>query len=109
MLCTCPSFIASFVLESLFIYLRDFVKLLKVFHHDSFKFYCDAIDFCRLFILWSRLRRAWYFLSMLDDIGFEDKFKIYCIRKMMTIAIRTSYYIFCCRNKEWSDPQLLVF
>ena len=49
------------------------------------------------------------FLTMLDDIGFEDKHKIYCIRKMMTIAIRTSYYIFCCRNKEWSDPQLLVF
>ena len=25
------------------------------------------------------------FLTMLDDIGFEDKHKIYCIRKMMTI------------------------
>ena len=49
------------------------------------------------------------FLTMLDDIGFEDKHKIYCIRKMTTIAIRTSYYIFCCHNKEWSDPQLLVF
>ena len=40
---------------------------------------------------------------------FFIKHKIYCIRKMMTIAIRTSYYIFCCRNKEWSDSQLLVF
>ena len=39
------------------------------------------------------------FLKMPDDIGFEDKHKIYYIRKMMTIAIRTSYYIFCCRDK----------
>ena len=30
------------------------------------------------------------FLTMLDDIGIEDKHKIYCIGKMMTIAIRTS-------------------
>jgi hypothetical protein len=27
---------------------------------------------------------------------------------MMTIAIRTTYYIFCCRNKEWKNPDLLT-
>ena len=48
------------------------------------------------------------FLKMLDDIGFDDKYKRYCIRRMMAIAIRTSYYIFCRRNKEWGDPQLLA-
>jgi hypothetical protein len=26
---------------------------------------------------------------------------------MMTIAIRSTYYIFCCRNKEWENPNLL--
>ena len=40
---------------------------------------------------------------MPDDTGFEDKCETYCIRKMLNIAIRTSYYIFCCRNKEWSE------
>jgi hypothetical protein len=27
---------------------------------------------------------------------------------MMTIAIRSTYYIFCCRNKEWESPDLLT-
>ena len=44
------------------------------------------------------------FLKMLDDIGFDDMYKRYCIRRMMAITIRTSYYIFCRRNKEWGDP-----
>ena len=49
------------------------------------------------------------FLKMLDDIKFDDKYKMFCVKKMMTIAIRTSYYIFCCRNKEWDNPELLAF
>ena len=49
------------------------------------------------------------FLKMLDDIKFDDKYKMFCVKKMMTIAIRTSYYIFCCRNKEWENPELLAF
>ena len=26
---------------------------------------------------------------------------------MITIAIRTTYYIFCCRNKNWDSPDLM--
>ena len=39
----------------------------------------------------------------------DDKYKMFCVKKMMTIAIRTSYYIICCRNKEWENPELLAF
>ena len=49
------------------------------------------------------------FMEMLNDLGFEDSYKKYCIKRMTTIAIRTTYYIFCCRNKDWSDPELLTF
>ena len=49
------------------------------------------------------------FLKMLHDVGFDEKHKMFCVRKMTTIAIRTSYYIFCCRNKEWENPELLAF
>lgn len=49
------------------------------------------------------------FLDMLDKVGFDNKHEMYCVRKMMTIAIRTTYYIFCCRNKEWGNPELLAF
>ena len=46
---------------------------------------------------------------MLDDLGFEEKHKNYCIRKITTIAIRTTYYIFCAaerRNGQIQNYQL---
>ena len=49
------------------------------------------------------------FLDMLKNVGFDDNQRLYCIRKMITIDIRTTYYIFCCRNKEWDNPELLAF
>jgi hypothetical protein len=48
------------------------------------------------------------FLDMLESIGLDKNHQMYCVRKMMTIAIRTTYYIFCCRNKEWENPDLLT-
>ena len=48
------------------------------------------------------------FLDMIESIGLEKNHQMYCVRKMMTIAIRTTYYIFCCRNKEWENPDLLT-
>ena len=49
------------------------------------------------------------FLKMLDTLGLGKKDQQFCTRKMMSIAIRTTYYIFCCRNKEWTNPKLLSF
>ena len=46
------------------------------------------------------------FMKMLDNVGFSETHKMYCVRKMTSIAIRTSYYIFCCRNKDWENPVL---
>jgi hypothetical protein len=31
------------------------------------------------------------------------------ILKIITICIRSSYYIFCKRNKEWDNPQLMPY
>ena len=49
------------------------------------------------------------FLDTPKNVGFDDNQRLYCVRKMITIAIRTTYYIFCCRNKEWDNPELLAF
>ena len=49
------------------------------------------------------------FLVMLNDLGFDDRHRKYCIRKIMSIAIRTTYYIFCCRNKDWSTRNYWQF
>ena len=48
------------------------------------------------------------FIEMLNDFGFQKQHQNYCIRRMTTIAIQTTYYIFCCRNKEWMNPELLT-
>ena len=47
-------------------------------------------------------------LDMLNDLRFDDRHRKYCIGKIMSIAIRSTYYIFCCRNKDWSTPELLA-
>jgi hypothetical protein len=48
------------------------------------------------------------FLEMLGNVGLHKNYRTYCVRKMMTIAIRSTYYVFCCRNKEWESPVLLT-
>ena len=49
------------------------------------------------------------YLEMLDSLGFDDYHKRYFIRKIITFSIRSTYYVFCCQNKEWTNPQLLNY
>ena len=73
-------------------------------HFNDVKFINISICCLRVFA-----KESSSFLKMLDDIKFDDKYKMFCVKKMMTIAIRTSYYILWCRNKEWENPELLTF
>ena len=47
------------------------------------------------------------FKSTLIDIGLAEPEAKYIFEKSIKICIRTSYFIFCSRNKEWTDPDLL--
>ena len=49
------------------------------------------------------------FLDMMNDIVIDKKQQPYIIKKMITIAIRATYYIFCCRNRNWDSPDLMQF
>ena len=49
------------------------------------------------------------FLKMLEDMHVDKTFTKYLIKRIINIAIRLTYYIFCCRNKEWTKPDLLKF
>ena len=49
------------------------------------------------------------FLDMMNDIGIDKKQQRYIIKKMINIAIRATYYIFCCRNRNWDSPDLIQF
>ena len=45
----------------------------------------------------------------MNDIGIDKKQQLYIIKKMINIAIRATYYIFCCRNRNWDSPDLMQF
>ena len=49
------------------------------------------------------------FLDMMNDINIDKKQQLYIIKKMINIAIRATYYIFCCRNRKWNSPDLMQF
>ena len=49
------------------------------------------------------------FLDMMNDIGIDEKQQLYIMKKMINIAIRATYYIFCCRNRNWDSPDLLQY
>ena len=48
-------------------------------------------------------------LLMLEDLNTDKSAQKYTIRKIMNIAIRCTYYVFCCHNKPWNNPDLLGF
>ena len=47
------------------------------------------------------------FLSLLQDLHFDKLMQKRIVMKTINIAIRSSYYIFCQRNKPWNSPELL--
>ena len=49
------------------------------------------------------------FLEMLKDAGFDIQHQNFLIRRMINVAIRSTYFIFCRRNKDWDSPELLKF
>ena len=49
------------------------------------------------------------FLDMMNDIGIDKKEQLYIIKKIINIAIRVTYYIFCCRHRNWDSPDLMQF
>jgi hypothetical protein len=51
----------------------------------------------------------YYFTEMLKDLKFDEQWRKYNVRKIINICIRSSYYIFCKRNKEWDNPQLMSY
>ena len=49
------------------------------------------------------------FLDMCDSLFIDGDQRRFLISKLSTISIRTTYYIFCCRDKAWTSPDLFYF
>ena len=46
-------------------------------------------------------------LLMLDNLNLDTPTENHIIRKVMNMAIRCTYYVFCHRNKLWNNPDSL--
>ena len=49
------------------------------------------------------------FFKMCDSLSIDQQQKQHLISKLSNIAIRTTYYIFCCKNKPWTNSELHPF
>ena len=50
-----------------------------------------------------------FFIKMCTKLRFDDQHLNFTISRLSAIAIRTTYYIFCMRNKPWCNLELLRY
>ena len=88
---------------------RKHLKYEKLIMDQKKKF--DSVKFINLSIsaLGVLDKESAAFLKMLEDIHLDKAHTKYIIKTIINIAISSTYYIFCCRNKEWTKPDLLKF
>ena len=69
----------------------------------------DKVKFVNVSIssLWVFGQSTNTFVDMLKDLKFDKQHIKYIKKKIISICIRASYYIFCQRNKDWTSPELL--
>ena len=48
-------------------------------------------------------------MTMMDDLGFDNNSRYKITKKIINLSVRCTYYIFCRRNKAWTNPELLEF
>ena len=46
--------------------------------------------------------------KMFVDLGLSTEESDYLVRKVISVCLRSTYYIFCRRNKNWEGPSLLA-
>ena len=49
------------------------------------------------------------YIQTYKDLNCEEMHHKYILKKLITIINRTTYYIFCMRNKQWTNPELLTY
>ena len=47
------------------------------------------------------------FIDTCKELEFDKQHTDFIVRKLSTIIIRSTYYIFCMRNKPWTNPDLI--
>ena len=47
-------------------------------------------------------------ITILRELSIDDRHLTYIQKKISTITIRSTYYIFCRRGQDWTNPELLA-
>ena len=84
-------------------------KYLKLIKEMSRNYRCVKFVNLSLSSLGVFSHECFSFLDMMNDIGINKKQQLYVIKKMINIAIRATYYIFCYRNRNRDSPDLMQF
>ena len=74
--------------------------------YEQYKKY-EKVKFINLFGVFNQ--SSLDFIEMLKDLKFDERCRKYYTQKTMNTCIRSSYYIFCKRNKEWDNPTLMTY
>ena len=125
-----PSLLASIILSHLYLYPREFgrCRFLQhlsecvdaTFHYhyyyakylsliQTLKATCREVKFVNVSMsALGALDKSYdSLLAMLNDLNLPYNLRNRLISKVMNISIRCTYYIFCRRNKDWTDPALM--
>ena len=46
--------------------------------------------------------------TMFEKLGLTKEESNYLLKKVINVCLRSTYFIFCRRNKEWESPDLLT-
>ena len=49
------------------------------------------------------------YIQLYNDLDCDKKHLKYILKKLITVIICITYYIFCMRNKPWTNPKLLTY
>ena len=90
---------------------RKAEKYSQLLHDEALCRTYKSIEFINLVMttggVFSKDTRS--FFTMLNTLKIDSSLIKYTAVKVTCICIRTSYYIFCMRDKDWSSPELMEF
>ena len=78
---------------------------------QSLKSHYDQVKYINLFFGACGIIGKGYkpFFDLLEELKIPDNERHFLTKRIINICIGTTYYVFCMRNKEWSNPELLQF
>ena len=88
---------------------RKFEKYCHLLHHLCTKYHLVKFFNLSISSLGIFGQSCNSFIQMCTDLSINTGHTNYIITELTNIIIRTTYYIFCMRNKPWTNPDLLSY